>query len=173
MTATPSIPVHLVDRPRSGGLVAPWITPATATGLHLFGKLTDVSQYRCLTRTLCQVCGHRLGERAVLFARESDLFYECTAEPAVCPPCATYSRRACPMLAGRRSRYRASEHPVLAGISLSADQLLRHAAPAEPWYAVWVRDYDVIRHPAQATTLAASWRRIPPLRIRPLPTLDW
>ncbi|QGN47995.1 hypothetical protein GKC29_14845 [Micromonospora sp. WMMC415] len=96
MTATHDIPVHLAGRPRTGGLVVPWSTPATSTKLHLFGKLTDLSQYRCLTRTLCQVCGNRLGQLAVLFARESDLTCQCTA-PAVCPPCASYSSRACPM----------------------------------------------------------------------------
>ncbi|RKN20825.1 hypothetical protein D7147_08280 [Micromonospora musae] len=72
------------------------------------------------------------------------------------------------MLAGRRDRYRASEHPALAGIPVSDGQLRRQAAPAEPWYTVWVRDYDVIRHPAQLGTLAASWRGIPSRRIRPL-----
>ncbi|MET7396301.1 hypothetical protein ABZS66_22750 [Dactylosporangium sp. NPDC005572] len=168
MTATPDIPAHLAGRPRSGGLVVPWITPATRGGLYLFGKVTDLAQYQCLTRRLCQVCGQRLGERVVLFARESDLVYACTAEPAVCPPCAACSRRACPMLAGRRSQYRASGHPALTGVPPAADQLLRQAASAEPWYAVWVRDYDVIDHPAQPGTLAASWQRIPPLRIRPL-----
>ncbi|MEH1166423.1 hypothetical protein V6V47_13645 [Micromonospora sp. CPCC 205539] len=170
MTVTPDIPVHLVDRPRAGGLVVPWITPATAGGgLYLFGTIDGLSQYRCVTRRLCQVCGRRLGERAVLFARESDLLHQCAAEPAVCPPCAAYSRRACPMLAGRRHQYRAGNHPALAGTPMTASQVLRQAAPAEPWYAVWIRDYDVVDHPAQPGTLAASWQRIPPRRIRPLP----
>ena len=169
MTAMPDVPVHLQDRPRSGGLVVPWITPATHNGLYLFGKITDLAQYRCLTGRLCQVCSRHLDARAVLFARESDLAYACASEPAVCPPCAAYSARACPMLAGRRVRYRGSEHPTLAGIPLAADQLLRQSAPAEPWYAVWVDAYDVISHPAQPGTLAASWRRFPPLRIRPVP----
>ncbi|MGN9912702.1 hypothetical protein ACTMTJ_34725 [Phytohabitans sp. LJ34] len=57
----------------------------------------------------------------------------------------------------------------MAGIAVSDDQLLRMGAPAEDWYTVWIRDYDVVAHPAQSDTLAASWRRIPPLRIRRLP----
>jgi hypothetical protein len=174
MTALPDVPAHLAGRPRSGGLVVPWVTPATRTGLYLFGKLSDLAQYQCLTGRVCQVCGQRLDARAVLFApavlfaRPADLDYRCTAEPALCPPCAAYSSRACPMLAGRRSRYRAGQHPALTGMTPSADQLLRQAAPAESWYTVWVRDYDVISHPAQPETLAASWHRVPPLRIRPL-----
>lgn len=172
MAVPPHIPVDLVRRALSSGLVVPWITPATAAGVHLFGKISDLSQYVCLSEDRCQVCGRPLPDRAVLFARESDLAYQCTAEPATCPPCAAYSARACPMLAGRRSHYRASEHPALAGVPEAADQVLRQAAPAERWYAVWVRQYDVIAHPAQPGTLAASWRRIPPLRIRPLSATD-
>jgi len=169
VTATPDIPAHLAGRPRSGGLVVPWITPAAPGGRYLFGTVTGLVQYQCLLRRLCQVCGWRLGARAVLFARESDLVHQCTAEPAVCPPCAAYSRRACPMLAGRRHQYRASDHPALAGLPAAPDRLLRQAAPAEPWYAVWIRSFDVIDHPAQPGTLAASWQRMPPLRVRPLP----
>jgi hypothetical protein len=172
MTAIPDIPAHLAGRPRSGGLVVPWITPATPGGLYLFGKVTDLAQYQCLTRNLCQVCGQPLGRRAVLFARESDLGYQCTAEPAVCLPCAAYSSRACPMLAGRRSWYRASEHPALAGIPPAADQLLRQAAPAELWYTVWVRDYDVIEHrpsPARSPHRGSESRRCASGPSRPPP----
>lgn len=166
---TPDIPVHLANRPRSGGLVVPWLTPATRTGLHLFGKIGDRSRYQCLSQNRCQVCGRPLPDRTVLFARESDLPYRCTAEPATCPPCAAYSARACPMLSGRRSHYRASEHPASAGIPTAADQALRQGNSAERWYAGWVRRYDLVAHPAQPGTLAASWRRIPPARIRPVP----
>ncbi|GAA4470926.1 hypothetical protein [Phytohabitans houttuyneae] len=169
MTDTPDIPVHLVGRARSGGLVVPRITPVTRTGVALFGNVVEQMQRECLHGRTCQVCGRPFGQRAVLFARGSDLPYQCTAEPATCPPCAAYSVRACPMLAGRRDRHRAGQHPALAGFPASADQLLRMGAPAEAWYAVWVTGYDVVTHPAQPDTAAALWRRIPPLRIRPLP----
>lgn len=167
MTGIPDVPVHLAGRPRSGGLVVPSITPVTAEGVPLFGKIGDLSQYRFLHGRGCQVCGRRLPGRAVLLARHTDLSYQCTAEPALCPPCAAYSVRACPMLAGRRARYRATEHPALPDPA-GAD-LLRLGAPAEPWYAVWVAGYDVVEHPARPGVLAASWQRIRPLRIRPLP----
>jgi hypothetical protein len=167
-SGVPDIPLHLLGRPTSGGLVVPWITPVTAARQYLFGKISDVRQRRCLLQRRCQVCWRRLTERAVLFARESDLPLECTGEPAVCPPCAAYSGRACPMLSGRRSHYRAGQHPALADRSAGADQLQRQAAPAEPWYAVWIRGYEVISHPAEPHALAASWQQIPPLRIRPL-----
>ncbi|MEU1746651.1 hypothetical protein [Micromonospora arida] len=44
----------------------------------------------------------------------------------------------------------------------------RQAAPDQPWYAVWVRGYDVVGHPAQPGILAASRQRIPPPPIRAL-----
>jgi len=154
----PAHPVHLAHRPRVGGLVVPWITPQI-NGQYLFGKLTDLSQRRCLLQYRCQICGDRLPERAILFARSSDLDWMCTPEPATCPPCAWYSAMACPMLSGRMRQYRASQHPAA----------LRLGAVAESWYAVWVRWYDVVDHPAKPDTMAASWMRIPPLRIRPVP----
>jgi hypothetical protein len=169
MTRTPDIPRHLAGSRCVGGLVVPQVTPVSRTGVPLFGKISDLAQYRFLHGRRCQVCGQRFGDRAVLFARHSDFAYQCTAEPGVCPPCAVYSARACPMLAGRRDRHRTGEHPALAGIPVSNDQLLRMGAPAEDWYAVWVFAYDVVAHPAQSHTIAASWRRIPPLRIRRLP----
>ena len=52
---------------------------------------------------------------------------------------------------------------------MSTQELLRQSAPAEPWFAVWVAAYTVIRHPVRPDTLAASWLRLPPLRIRALP----
>ncbi|MFI5916484.1 hypothetical protein [Dactylosporangium sp. NPDC051541] len=168
MPATPDIPAHLIRRPRQGGLVVPWITPATPDGVALFGTVSDVAQHDCLLRSLCQICRQPLSRRAVLFARASDLGHACTAEPALCPPCAAYSRHACPMLAGRRTQYRATGHPALAAMPEGADAALRRAAPAEAWFPVWVADYDVVEHPARPGTLAASWQRMPPLRIRPL-----
>ncbi|EXG81980.1 hypothetical protein [Cryptosporangium arvum] len=168
--STPDIPAHLVGCPRSGGLVVPWVTPSTREGIALFGQLTDLAVAVCLLEECCQICGNRLLDRAVLFARESDLRLQCTPEPPVCPPCAAYSIRACPMLAGSQTHYRATTHPALAGTPPTTGALLRQGASAEPWHAVWVRIYDVINHPILPETLAASWRRIPPLRIRPVTT---
>jgi hypothetical protein len=159
---------HLAGRPHAGGLVVPWITPHL-NGQYLFGTLTDLTQRHCLRQYRCQVCGQRLPERAVLFARTSDLDWMCTPEPATCPPCAWYSTRACPMLSGRIRQYRASQHPAVAGIPLPGSEALRLGASAESWYAVWVAWFDIIDHPAKPDTLAASWKRIPPLRIRPVP----
>lgn len=168
MSGPPDIPVHLTGRPVHGGLVVPWIT-ASACGIPLFGTISDQARHACVTGRRCQICGHPLPGRAVLFARETDLQYRCTVEPATCPPCAHYSTNACPMLAGRRSHYRASGHRALAGIAPAADTHLRQAAPAQRWHAVWVNGYDVISHPATGGITAASWARIPPLTIRPLP----
>jgi hypothetical protein len=164
----PPVPVHLAGRPSVGGLVVPVITPRTFDGRYLFGKLGDLTQQRCLRGYRCGVCGSSLPERAVFFARPTDLFWQCTSEPAVCPPCAAYSARACPMLGGRMARYRASDHPALAGIPVPDGEDLRLGAPADEWFAVWVRGYTVVEHPAKPGTLAGSWASIAPLRVRPV-----
>lgn len=170
MTSTPPpVPAHLTDRPLVGGLVVPWITPVTADGIYLFGNLAERSQQRCLRGHRCQICGEPLPDRAVLFARTSDLRLRCTSEPASCPPCGAYSATACPMLSGVRDTYRTSTHPALAGVPADPHRALRQGAAAEAWFAVHVQDYDVIRHPRWTDTLAASWQRIPPLRIERVP----
>jgi hypothetical protein len=167
----PAVPVHLQHRPTSGGLVVPAITPRTTRGRYLFGTFTDLAQYRLLSQYRCQICARPLPRTAVLFARPCDLLLRCTPEPATCPPCAAYSSRACPMISGQLRQYRASRHPALAGVPVPDDELARRGAPAERWYAVWVRHYDVINHPVKAGTWAASWRTGPPPRVRPVPTL--
>src|SRR5439155_26386421 len=120
-----------------GGLVVPVVTPQTVDGRYRFGTIGDLSQQRCLRGFRCGVCGNPLRDKAVLFARPMDLLWECPSEPAVCPPCAAYSARACPMLAGRQAQYRASEHPALAGIPIPAGEELRLGAPADAWFAVF------------------------------------
>jgi hypothetical protein len=169
MSSNLPAPAHLAARPAAGGLVVPWITP-WSHDKPLFGQITDVAQWKSLLNRLCQVCGEQLPDRAVLFARASDLRHQCVSEPATCPACAAYSRMACPMLSGRLASYRSGEHPSLAGIPADFEQLLRRGAPAERWLMVWVQAYDVIDHPAKPGSPAASWHRIPPLRIRPVPS---
>lgn len=165
----PPIPVHLVALPSVGGLVVPRITPRARSGQYLFGNLSDVAQRRFLLARRCQICGSALPRPAVLFARTSDLLLMCTSEPATCPPCAHYSALACPMLNGQLRHYRAGPHPALTGQPPTNQQLARQGAPAESWYAIWVRSYTVIDHPVRSGTFAASWREDQPLRVRPVP----
>jgi hypothetical protein len=169
MTDTvPPIPVHLAGLPTVGGLVVPRITPQAVSGQYLFGNLSDVAQRRFLLGHRCQICASRLPRRAILFARTSDLLLMCTSEPATCPPCARYSALACPMLTGQMRHYRAGPHPALTGQPPTGQELARHGAPAESWYAVWIEAYTVINHPVRPDTLAASWRDTVPVRIRPV-----
>ncbi|WP_328469101.1 hypothetical protein OHA21_00885 [Actinoplanes sp. NBC_00393] len=165
----PDIPVHLRRRPTSAGLVVPVATPRTADGQPLFGLLENFRQRHLLTRRLCQICGQPLGERLIVFARPADLLLHCTSEPALCPPCAAYSIRACPMLSGRLEHYRRQTRSGVAGIAADTGSELRADAPADAWCAVWLRDYDVVTHPVRDQVLAASWLRHPPLTIRPIP----
>ncbi|HLL66482.1 MAG TPA: hypothetical protein VK453_12145 [Micromonosporaceae bacterium] len=167
----PPIPVHLAALPTVGGLVVPRITPQARSGQHLFGTLSEAAQHAFLLGRRCQICGTSLPPRAVLFARTSDLALMCTSEPATCPPCAHYSALACPMLNGQLRHYRAGPHPTMTGVPPSRQELARRGAPAESWFAVWVRTYAVIDHPARPGTLAASWHDDLPLRVRPVPAL--
>ncbi|MEU4427688.1 hypothetical protein AB0F81_44290 [Actinoplanes sp. NPDC024001] len=168
-TERPDIPAHLRHRPTSGGLVVPVPTPRGADGTRQFGLLARHWQQHLLRHRLCQICGRRLTGRLILFARPADLQLRCTSEPAVCPPCAAYSMRACPMLSGRLEHYRRRARTGVAGVPAGTGGALRAGAPAEAWYAVWLGGYDVAAHPVRGDVLAACWWRHPPLRIRPVP----
>ncbi|KUL25833.1 hypothetical protein [Actinoplanes awajinensis] len=162
------IPVHLRHRPTSSGLVVPIATPRTTDGQYLFGLLEDRRQRLLLLDHRCQVCGNLLGERLVVFARPADLLLCCTSEPALCPPCAAYSRSACPMLAGRLDHYRTRPRTAEIGLGAGTDSPLRRGAPAETWHTVWLTGYEVVPHPARPDVLAASWLHHPPLTVRPI-----
>ncbi|MFF1612255.1 hypothetical protein ACFVYA_31115 [Amycolatopsis sp. NPDC058278] len=161
----PPIPVALAHLPTIGGLVVPWVTPRTADGRYLLGAVDAAKTRTAIHRRLCGVCGSCLTDRLVLLLRESDLPRYASTEPGVHPHCAAYTTAACPMVAGRRSHYRASAHQIGEDAVHGADLDQRLGAPAEPWHAVWLARYTVITlhgHPA------ASYLLIPPLRIRPI-----
>lgn len=159
----PSIPQWLERLPTSGGLVVPWITPSTADGRHLFGALHPARLLRALRQRLCGVCGRALEHPMVLLMRESDLALHGTVEPAVHPPCAAYSSHACPMLAGRMGHYRSTLPCLDSTMIHSHDASARLGADAEPWFSVWLHDYQLTRIHGH---LAASYTGITPLRIR-------
>ncbi len=161
----PAIPLSLAHLPTAGGLVVPWITPRTGGGRHLFGAVDRDRKDRALLLRLCGVCGRRLDERLVLLMRLSDLPRQCTAEPALHPACAAYTIRACPMVGGRLDHYRSTPLHLDPTMTPPADSSARHGAPVEPWFAVWLRSYEVI---TDHGTLAASYVGSTPLRIRPI-----
>jgi hypothetical protein len=157
----PAIPMWLAHLPTVGGLVVPWITSRDARGRHQFGTVDHERMNLCLRQRLCGVCGRELDDRLVLLMRLSDLTSQCTNEPALHPQCAAYASGACPMVAGRLDRYRTTVEQDHEG----AESAIRSGAPAEPWFAVWLRGYEVVLHHGH---LAASHRGQQPLRIRPI-----
>lgn len=188
----PEIPAHLANRPTVGGLVVPAITPKV-NGKYLFGQLTAGDVEYCLRQRRCQVCAAPLGvrhpeegvltnhRRYVLLAREVDVKFECALEPPLCAPCAGYSAKACPMFNGTMDHYRKTKHPDAPvseldalmdsiGIPPSLSAALRHGAPAEKWFAVWVSSYEVIKYPGKVDALGASWKNTGALKVRPLRT---
>lgn len=161
------IPAALAHLPVVGGLVVPWVTPRTADGRFLIGAVDAAKTRAAIHRRLCGVCGRALDGRLVLLVRESDLPRCASTEPGLHPHCAAYTTMACPMVAGRRSHYRANAHKIGEDAVHGADIDDRLGAPADAWHAVWLTRYDVVTlhgHPA------ACWLLAPPLRIRPIST---
>ncbi|MEU6511036.1 cell envelope biogenesis protein OmpA [Streptomyces sp. NPDC046942] len=106
-----SIPQRCAHRPRSGGLVVPWVT-LIHDGHAALGVLDADRTLTAFRRRLCQICGQRLDERCFLIVRPADVAQGCSPEPAIHPECLPYTAANCPMLNGTATHYRRS--PVLA-----------------------------------------------------------
>jgi hypothetical protein len=160
----PPIPATLAARPVKGGLAYPWVNVELADGGADYSSTHYARYERAWTECLCQSCGNPTGDRAVLVCGPRQILTRRFDEPPVCPPCALYASRACPMVAGRTEVY--PERPrVVAGHrgakctdpSCGCDGWIdtdpEHSADqggqmALPWYACWIRpgDYTVTAH---------------------------
>lgn len=178
---TAPIPQCLAHRPTAGGLVVPYISVSDGVH-HILGNVHRTRALSCIRDRLCQICGRPLGRRLVVFVDQGGLDKRYTAEPALHPQCAAYSAQACPMLAGQLDRYRRSPAPLervecfepgcgCGGWTDSPGVEVRErGAPAGPWFAVWLPDYEVAvkQVPEGLSIHGLAWQTIEPLRIRPV-----
>ncbi|MGW0670602.1 cell envelope biogenesis protein OmpA [Streptomyces sp. NPDC002746] len=113
-TALP-IPQRCSARPRSGGLVVPWVS-LIHNGHAAFGSLDRARTRRAFLSRLCQLCGDPLNERFIAIVRPADAANGYSPEPGIHPECHPYAASSCPMLNGTASRYRAqfvmATHPA-------------------------------------------------------------
>jgi hypothetical protein len=170
----PPIPVYISHYPAVSGMVIPFTVLRHRNGDAALG-LTDYERVsHCLRERRCGVCGRVMHGRMVFLMRQSDLRRKCSNEPGMCPPCAAYTQRACPMIAGRMDHYRKSQPQFL---SRRCDDPLclcwswvpqsepaRYGAPADHWYALWATEYRLIRD--QQGNLAAGFSGIRVLALR-------
>lgn len=161
----PPIPVSLATRPVKGGLACPWVNVALADGGVDFRTAHQARFGQCWRDCRCQSCGMPTGSPAVLFGGPLQITTGRFTEPPLCPPCALYASKACPMVAGRMTAYadrpRVSEGPRGQQCSLpgcdcggwrSADpeHMADHGGQhAHAYYAAWIRsgDYAVTVYP--------------------------
>lgn len=101
----PPIPMACAERPTVGGLIAPYVNIQLADGGVDFRGRHQAKFAECWQRSLCQVHGERIEGRTVLFASPSQLASRHIDEAPLCVPCALYTSRACPMIAGRQERF--------------------------------------------------------------------
>lgn len=154
MAERPPIPATCADRPTVGGLVAPFVNIRLADGGVDFRSPHTATYERCWREGLCQTCGNPIGPLAVFFGGPRQVRNRRFDEPPLCPPCAVYASRACPMVAGRMPRYadrqRLSETDrghvcpdagCTCGGYKAADPDSYDASgdPAHDWFAVYVR----------------------------------
>ena len=172
------LPSRLLDRPQQRGLVVPYISVQTSAGDAILGNVHRARALECIDQKRCQICGQRLTMPVVVLVRESQLHLRYSDEPALHPECARYSVAACPMLNGRMSHYaggstrhlgKACDKPGCdcGGWVNSPGTSSKAGEPAEPWVAVWLRDYALAvdeQHRLHGLTWLGD-----PIRIRPVP----
>ncbi|MFX0573752.1 hypothetical protein [Nocardia nepalensis] len=172
MTSTPSsasgpdrvpVPARLTGATRARGLVVPHITLTHRDPARpVWGMLDPRRAWEILWGKRCQICGHRLEDRVVLFIRSIDYLRGLAVEPGAHPECAHYSRLACPMLAGQQHHYHANPAVRFAHCDdLDCEcrywqprdpdprEPSRQGQPAEAWYEAWlhINDYRIIDDP--------------------------
>jgi hypothetical protein len=160
----PPIPASLAGRPVRGGLAQPWANVELADGGVDFRTAHHARYAKCWKSCRCQSCGQPTGDPAVLICGPRQILHRKFDEPPLCPPCALYVSKACPMVNGNTevypSRARVSDGHrgekcgdpgcgcggwVETDPEHSADQ---GGQPALPWYACWIHpgDYTVTAH---------------------------
>ncbi|RBQ21547.1 hypothetical protein DP939_02225 [Spongiactinospora rosea] len=174
---TPPTPLRLAGRPTQGGLVVPWISVHHADGRATLGAVHGSRVDTCLRGRRCQTCGEHLGDRLVVLVRPQDMTDRYTAEPAMHPECAAYSIAACPMTNGQMDHYRPTPRHLAgrscdipgcdcAGWVAAEDATARRNAPAEPYYAVWLRLTDYRLATDRTGKLLGIALAIRPLKMR-------
>lgn len=147
----PPIPASCAHRPTTGGLVIPVVNLQLADGGADFRARHQTTLGACWRQRLCQVCGNRVGALAILLGGPRNLRSGWYDEAPICPPCAQYTTKACPMIAGRQARV-TDRAPVSDGprgrtcpdVGCDCGGFISHdtgdgqGAPAHPWYAVFV-----------------------------------
>jgi hypothetical protein len=162
----PPIPLSLKDRPVRGGISMPWANVELADGGVDFRTAHHARYAQCWESCLCQSCGKSTGDPAVLVCGPRQILNRRFDEPPLCPPCALYASRACPMVNGRTEVY--PERPRVVeghrggkctrpgcGCGGWVETDPEHSASqggqaALPWYACWIHpaDYTVTAHEA-------------------------
>ena len=143
----PPIPEALAHRPLIAGMVVPYITGRGDDGVLRFGLVDGDRQRECLRTRLCAVCGLVMREQIAFLVRPwsdavilPDWVYAKVFEPGLHPVCLAYTAAACSMINGSMTHYRSSPIP---GVDTPPGSSQRLGAPAERWFEVWVRSYQV------------------------------
>ncbi|MCX5215652.1 cell envelope biogenesis protein OmpA [Kitasatospora sp. NBC_00240] len=179
----PSIPARCASRPRSGGLVVPWITFEHG-GHAAFGTVDERKRIVALINRLCQVCGQRLENRIFLVVRPSDVRLGHAFEPGVHPECLPYSEQHCPMLNGAATTYRQrsvmTTHPAgrpcndpscpCSSVKPAQDDEFRVGQPADDFdgWMIDAQDYQVMWDPQDKERPLGLDLDVPVLRMRPI-----
>jgi hypothetical protein len=153
------IPATCADRPTIGGRVIPYINVQLRDGGVDFRRQHRSRVIETLVKRLCQVCAQPLRHPIVLLGGPEDLKHLTFHEPPAHAECAVYATKACPMLAGERTRP-ATGPSVVEGrrgeqcpdpgcdcVGWVNNDPDGEPVPPHPWYAVYVSTFQVYTDP--------------------------
>lgn len=120
------IPSFVAHLPCHGGLPVPYFI-AWANGVPEFRVIDGAVVIKCVQKSLCGICGRRLGEYAYVIggprSRESHFY----SDPPMHKKCAEWATEVCPFLRGEITEY--ADRPV-ASIS-KVNELMARELPKQ------------------------------------------
>lgn len=174
---TTPIPECLAHLPVQAGLAVPVV--ALQRGDRYLISVNHVARtWACIKEGRCGICGLPLeARRAVVLTARPDLTH--ATDPPNHPECVAYAVKACPMLAGRMTRYREGSDHIpgpcdlpgceCGGYSIAAGPQHTGEPAPDQWYAVWLSRYGGAVT-GDGKPYGVHWEPEDVIRMRPVPT---
>lgn len=160
MPNLPAIPTTCETRPTIGGRVIPYINVRLRDGGVDFRQQHRSRVTEVLVKRLCQVCAQPLRHPIVLLGGPDALQHLTFDEPPAHGECAVYATKACPVVAGERTKAPSGPSVVEGSRGeqcpdpdcdcvgwVNHDPRDDGPRGLHPWYAVYVSNYRVYTDP--------------------------
>ena len=133
-----------------------------------FRSLDAERAARCVNERLCGICGRSLDYWIAFIGGPSCRTNRLFKDPAMHPECAEYAARACPFIAGSKTKYSTRPLPEGEGLAVHVDpNMADHERRPVDMFTFTTRRYRPVRKHGETYIEASPWvnvKRIDPLR---------